>query len=76
MRATGRQGRDGAEEGGGGPCRANTQETDQRLWPPVSSSLRDKRAEAALVHEPRRPTVCGLRRGIYYFSAWPTSSQD
>lgn len=27
MRATGRQGRDGAEEGGGGPCRANTPET-------------------------------------------------
>lgn len=27
MRATGRQGRDGAEEGDGGPLRANAQET-------------------------------------------------
>lgn len=50
---------------------------DQRLWPPVSSSLIDNSsAEAALIHEPRRPTVCGLWREIYYFSAWPTSSQD
>lgn len=35
MRATGRQGRDGAEEGGGGPLGQTLKRGDQRPWPPV-----------------------------------------